>query len=162
MKQVTGSIYKAFEALKLARTIFCVDNIEKIKAFILKNDPHLRIEQEILAFACAVATQGFEVISISLTDEAAIAILQDVTDQDPNERRFHASQLVYQLWNSTERSRVTIEYREKDGTRRLISTVLGEDCERLTQGNIDLEKFVKRTEFNDLKLGKKIPADNEV
>jgi len=162
LKQVIDSICSAFEALKLARTIFCVDNIREMKAFILKSAPHLRIEQEILAFASAVATQGFEVIDLRLTDDAAVAVLQDVTDQDPNERRFHASQLVYQLWNNTQRSRVTIEYREKDGTRRLISTVLGEDCERLTRGNIDLEKFVKRIELNDLKLGVKIPADNEV
>lgn len=162
LKQVINSICNAFRALKLARTIFFVDNLEKMKSFISEREPNLRAEQVMLNFASAVATQGFKVIDISLTDEVAIAILQDVTDQDPNRRRFHASQLVYQLWNSTERPRVTIEYREKDGTRNLISTALGKDCERLTQDNIDLEKFVKRIEFNDLKLGKKIPADNEV
>lgn len=162
LKQVIDSIFNVLMALKSARTIFCVDNIEKMKVFILEDEPHLRVEQKILAFTSAVATQGFEVIDISLTGESAIAILQDVTDQDPDRRRFHASQMVYQLWNSTERPRVTIEYRTKDGTRNLVSTALGEDCERLTQGNIDLEKFVNRIEFNDLELGKKILAEGEV
>ena len=162
LEQVVDSICNVFRALKLARTIFFVDNIEKMKSFISEGEPNLRAEQVILNFVSAVTTQGFEVIDISLTDQSAIAILQDITDQDPNRRRFHASQMVYQLWNITERSRVTIEYRKKDGTRSLISTALGEDCERLTQGNIDLEKFVKRIEFNDLELGKEILADNEV
>lgn len=162
LKRVIDSIFYIFGALKLARTIFLVDNIEKMERFISKGELNLRAEQVILSFVSAAVTQGFEVIDIRLTDEAAIAILQDVTDQDPNGRRFHSSQLVHQLWNSTERSRVMIEYREKDGTRSLISTALGEDCERLSQGNIGLEKFVKRIEFNDLKLGRKIPADNEV
>ena len=125
-------------ALKLARTIFFVDNLEKMKSFISEGESDLRAEQVILNFVSAVATQGFEVIDINLTDQSAIAILQDVTDQDPKRRRFHASQMVYQLWNSTERSRVTIEYRKKDGSRSLISTAMGEDCERLTHGNIDL------------------------
>ena len=155
LKQAIDSICNVFGALKLARTIFFVDNLEKMKPFISESEPNLRAEQVILNFVSAVATQGFKVIDISLTDETASAILQDVTDQDPGRRRFHASQLVYQLWASTERSRVTIEYREKDGTRSLISTVLGEDCKRLTQGNIDLEKFVKGAEFIDLKLNMK-------
>ena len=162
LEKVINSVLNVFSALKLARTIFVVDNIKGMKALILKNAPHLRIEQEILAFTSAVATQGFKVIDLRLTDDAAVAVLQDVTDQDPDKRRFHASQLVYQLWNTTERPRVTIEYREKDGTRSLVSTVSGKDCERLSQGNINLEKFVERIGFNDLKLGKKIPAENDL
>jgi hypothetical protein len=161
LKRVTDSIFNIFSALKLARTVFCVDNLENLERFISEGALNLRAEQVVLNFVSAVATQGFEVIDIRLTDEAATAILQDVTDQDPDRRRFHASQLVYQLWNCTGRSRVTIEYMEKDGTRSLISTVLGEDCERLTQGHINLEKFVKRIEFNDLKLGGIILADDE-
>lgn len=162
LKQVFDSIHNVFLALKLARTIYCVDNIEKMQAFISEDEPQMRVEQKILTFTSAVATQGFEVIDINLTDEIAVAILRDVTDQDPKKRRFHASQLVYPLWASTECSRVTIEYREKDGTCNFASTVLGKDCERLTQGNIDLEEFIKRAEFIDLKSGKKIVADNEV
>jgi len=149
--QVLDNTMNANRAFKSARTVFLIDNLADARPHILQGTQNLRPEQEILSFASASATQGFEVIDISITPEAAIALLHDMTTLDPNKRRFHASQLLHELWVCTQRNTISIEYREKDGTPNLISEVSGQDCDRLTRGEIDLEEFVQRTRFTNLK-----------
>lgn len=152
-------LFNAFVAVQLGRTIFFVDNVEVAKTFV--EDLDVRVEAVVLSFAAAVATQGFEVVDLQLSDEEACAILQDVTDMHPERRRLHASQFVYQLWNHTERTRLKIEYREKDGTPSLLTVAGAEDCERIANGEIEFCELANLTEMTDLKTGKVIPRIRE-
>ncbi len=151
LEKAAQAVVATFQAVKSARTFFFVDNIHTVKPFLPQDVPSLRPEQEVLNVAAAVATQGFELINIELTEIRAAAVLQDMTTQNPDQRRLHASQFLHALWNETERQTVSIEYRERDGTPNYSFEVLGEDCDGLSRGEIDLEEYVGRIHFTNLK-----------
>jgi hypothetical protein len=155
---VAHRLFNVYNALRTARSIYLVDNIRAAQNLL----PHvtLRPEMNILNFASIMATQGFEVIDIALTDDEALAILKDVTDLDPNTRRIHASQYTYQLWVHTNKPRLKIEYREKDNTRSLLATAWAEDCERINRAELEFGQLASLTEFHDLKSGVTIPKAN--
>jgi len=152
------TLLNVFNAMKLARIIFLADNIQAARKFL--PDIDYPPEDVILAFASQAASQGFEVIDVKLTDEEAIAILRDVSDLDPNERRFHASQFVYVLWFHTNRPCVKVEYREKDGTRSLLTTAWAEDCKRIARGEMEFRELPNLTSMVDLKTRVQHPRGN--
>lgn len=151
-------IYAVFCALKLSRTIFFIDNVKVIEKFL--PDLNFPPESEILSFASSAAVQGFEVVDVQLNKEQATAILLDVSDLDPNDRKFHASQFAYLLWACTNRPCATVEYREKNGTRSLITTAWAKDCERISRGEIKFCELANLVELIDLKTGVKVSPSN--
>lgn len=155
---VAYRLFGIFDALKTARTLFLVDNIRAARHFL--PNLALRPEMSILNFASIVATQGFEVVDMAVTDDEALAILKDVTDRDPYARRIHASQYVYQLWVHTKKPRLKIEYREKDNTRSLLAIAWAEDCERIDRAELEFGQLANLTELRDLKSGVTIPNAN--
>lgn len=157
---VTWHLFNIFIALKLARTVFFMDNVEVAQTFLA--DFSTRSEAIVLSFASAVATQGFEVLNVQLTDEEASVVVRDVTDMDPDQRRFHASQFVYALWNYIERPHLKIEYREKDGVPNLLTIARAEDCERVANGEIEFYELASLTEMVDLKANARIPRREEL
>jgi len=152
LQEAAQRIFNAFRAVKLARTIFFVDNAEAGRVFV--PDVDVPPEAHLLNFASAVATQGFEVVDVKLTDQEARVALREVSDLDPDQRRFHASQFVYVLWMETDRRRVTVEYQEKDGTCSLLTTASAEDCERVAEGEIEACELANLVEVVDVKTGR--------
>ncbi len=153
--EATHRIFSVFLAMNTAKNIFLVDNIRAARTFLPNID--IRPEAYVLNFASIVATQGFEIIDLRLGDEEAFVNLRDVSNLDPAQRRFHASQYVYQLWVHTNRPRVTVEYQEKDGTRSLLTTAWAQDCQRIDRSEIELHELANFTEMVDLKTGVRIP-----
>jgi len=150
----TQRIYGAYRAIGTAKNLFLVDNIRVAWDFL--PDPNGRPEMYIVNFASAVATQGFEVAEIKLSEEEAAVVLRDVSDLDPQSRRFHASQLAYQLWVHTGRPCVKVEYHEKNGTPNFLTTAWSEDCQKIEQGEIEFGELANLTEMVDLKTGAKV------
>jgi hypothetical protein len=140
--EVAMKCVQVFEIIKLARTIAIFDNLEKVK-------PHLpqvvlRPEQEVLALAAALATEGFEVRDVLLDDRSALAVVQDLTDQPPEKRMLHASQFVYQLWTHFPRESITVEFRDRKGNRRLTTAARAVDCEAVAEGRIPFSELATR------------------
>lgn len=155
LMEVAYKTFAVYGAMKTAKSIFLVDNIRAAEKFMPNID--VRPEQNVLNFASIVETQGFEVIDLRLDEEEASVILRDVSNLDPSQRRFHASQYVYQLWVHMNRPRVTVEYQEKDGTRSLLTTAWAQDCQRIERGEIAACELANLTEIVDLKTGVRIP-----
>lgn len=150
------AISYAHLAISMAQNLFLAENVELISNYT--SDRSVRPEESVLRFSSAVATQGFEVMDVKLSTEEAAAVLRDVSNVDPYMRRIHAAQLVYPLWIHTERPHLKIIYEEKDGTPRFIATALGEDCQRIAQGELELSTLAKRTQMIDLKTGARFPG----
>lgn len=140
--------------LATASAIYHLDNLDEIRA--LGPPPvglTVRPESELLQFQVALGRQGFELLHVDWETTAATAVIRDLTEGDPLSRAVHASQFVVTLWSHTRAERVTVEYREKDGTPRLRARALGRDCERIARGEIPFADLIDLVEITDLKVG---------
>ncbi len=142
---LTQKVMSVFRVVKLARTIFFIDNLTEIKPLL--NDLNMREETRLLSFATAVSTQGFELKNLNLTDDSAIAEIVDT--QEPNQLRFtHVSQFLIPLWFDTKRQNLVIDYVSNCGKSIAQFTVAGSACEKLTNEVINIEEYINLVDFN--------------
>lgn len=142
--QVLRRIFAAYRAVKLARTLFLIDNMEKIRPYMPPLD--MREDAAAFSFVAAVATQGFRVEDMNITEVAASAVLVDVVDTTKM-RLVHASQLLLPLWSLAESSSLEILYKDKAGDPKMSFRTTGEACLRLNAGEIDLKTYLTFVDF---------------
>jgi hypothetical protein len=147
-------IYSICEVMNTARTLFVIDNIEKIKVSF-PEELTLRTDAFILSLATAISTQGFELTDLQLNEESAVATVAEITDGPPEERRIHASQFVYPLWCQLQKPTVIVKYVDKAGKVRLTTVARGVDCKRIADGEIPFSDLASLVEFEI--DGKSIP-----
>lgn len=157
--QVGRRVSSVYSAIRTARSLFLVDNMDTWQR-VTPVYP-VRVEAEILNLVVGVGTQGFSVTDIRLTDCEAQMIVQEASRSDPSQRRIHASQLVVPLWVSTRRPCVRVEYLEKDGTPGFRAAARAEDCDRVTRGELGWGEFAGLVEMVDLKSGRVIPRSED-
>lgn len=142
---LTQKIMSVFRVIKLARTIFFIENLQEIKPLL--DELKMREESRLLSFATAVSTQGFNLSNLTLTDDSAIAEIIDL--QEPSQIRFiHASQFLIPLWFDTKRKELVIDYTSDCGKNTARFSVAGSACEKLTNEVIDIEEYIKLVDFN--------------
>ena len=145
LSDLTQKVMSIFRSIKLARTIFFIDNLKEIKPLI--NDLNMREETRLLSFNLAVSTQGFKLNKLNLTDDSAIAEIVDT--QEASQQRFiHASQFLVPLWFDTKRKELVIDYLSSCGQSMAKFSVEGSACENLTTEVIDIEQYINLVEFN--------------
>lgn len=154
--KMVHTIYQIYKIIRLAHTLFFVDNLKEISKF---STPIVeRSEAKFLSFVTAIASQGFEVVEYKDTNDETKIILKDVSDLDPKQRRIHASQFLFALWlinQSTQR--VAIEYRENNNTPNFLVSVNSNICKKIYNGELDPVDIVKIMDMVDLKTKKVIP-----
>lgn len=133
---------RVLEIIKLARTIAILDSLEKIQPYL--PPMVLRPEQEILALASALATQGFQVKDVLLEDQSVHVVVQDLTNQPPEQRMVHASQFVFPVWTHFPRDSISVEFVDGTGSPRLTTTTRGADCEAVAEGRMVLSELANR------------------
>jgi hypothetical protein len=148
--QVVQAVSEVFASLKLAHTLFYVDNFENISHFSIP-PYNEREESSFLNLAVALASQGFEIIEYSKSQDEARIIVRDVSYLDPANRRFHASQFLYPLWLSTESRTLIVEYRERDNTPNLLVSTFSDICEKIYNSELEIEELAKTMHMIDLK-----------
>jgi hypothetical protein len=142
---LTQKVMSIFRSIKLARTIFFIDNLEEIKPLI--NDLDMREENRLLSFTTAVSTQGFKLNNLNLTDDSATAEIVDT--QEVSQKRFiYASQFLDALWVATKRKELIIYYVSSCGKNIAKCTVAGSACEKLGNGVIDIKEYINLVDFN--------------
>jgi hypothetical protein len=142
---LTQKVMSIFRTIKLARTIFFIDNLQKIKPLI--NDLNMREETRLLSLTTAVSTQGFKLNNLNLTEESATAEIVDT--QEPSQLRYiHASQFLVPLWFYTKRKELIIDYVNSCGESTARFSVAGSACEKLTSEEIDIKEYINLVEFN--------------
>lgn len=148
--QVLHAVFKAYNVLKLAYTLFFIDNIKEITAFIT-SPIEVREEARFLNFAVGLASQGFEIVEYRKNRDEAKLVVKDVSDLNPDERRYHASQFLFPLWFVTESRRLTVEYHEKDNTPNFLVSANSNICERIYNGEVEPVTLAKEMDIVDLK-----------
>jgi hypothetical protein len=81
-----------FNIVKQARTLFVLDNAERIAPYLPETE--LRPEHGIVCLASAMATQGFEMVDFRVEQGSVRAVVRDVTNGEPKHLMLHASQFV--------------------------------------------------------------------
>jgi len=160
---VTQKVFMTFRCLKLASTIFGIDNFDEMHSMgLISNEPiKIRAEAEILNLVSAIGSQGFEVIDIQFDRNNAKLIVQDLTSMEPRVRRIHASQFVEMLWQYTNSPLVIVDYIELDGTPNLRAIATAELFERAYKDVEPLKVLAAEVEMIDLKSNTSIPKLNK-
>lgn len=160
---VTQKVFMTLRCLKLASTIFGIDNFDEMHSMglISNNQIKIRSEAEILNLVSAIASQGFEVIDIQFDRNNAKLIVQDLTSMEPGVRRIHASQFVEILWLHTNSPLVTVDYLELDGTPNLRAIATAELFDRAYKDAEPLKFLAAEIEMIDLKSNISIPKLNK-
>lgn len=160
---VTQKVFMTLRCLKLASTIFGVDNLDEMHSMGLISNGQIKIrpEAEILNLVSAIASQGFEVIDVQFDRNNAKLIVQDLTSMDPGIRRIHASQFVEMLWSHTNSPLVTVDYLELDGTPNLRAIATSELFERAYKDVEPIKFLAAKIEMIDLKSNMSIPKLNK-
>lgn len=143
--EVARSLFLIFSSIRTAHTVFALDHADSLVSHCKGFD---RKESDIqFQFVVGAASQGFEVIELEVSAECARAVLEDVTTQDPHARSIHASQFVYSLWDATHSNRLIIDYKAKSGAIALRTTANAEDCEKISNGEVEFSYLAKVVSF---------------
>lgn len=148
--------FTIFSAVKLARTIYLIDNLKEVQKFGSRGKQ--REEADFLNFSAAIAIQGFKIINYKSNKRKALIILQDVSSMDPYKRRLHASQFVYPLWRITKSSLLEVEYRQEDGAPNFLISASADMCKKVNNGEIEFSALAGLIGMKDLRTGKCIPV----
>jgi len=150
--QVLYTILNVYRALKLADSLFFVDNIKEINKF--SPSAEVRDEAEFLNFTASLASQGFEIVKYEKNPDEAKVVVRDVSNMDPDKRRVHASQFLFPLWVITQSKKVIVEYWEKNNTPNLLVSTNSTICEKIYNEESKRSTLAERMAIVDLKAKK--------
>jgi hypothetical protein len=143
--RVARTIQQVLSIVRVARTIFVYDNAAKLKDL---HPNELRSEISFFEFAVGIATQGFDVLGIEVSDDAVHLRVQDVTDGDARRRGVHASQFLVGTWMHFRKPVVRVTYIDRGGLRGLTAEVTGSDCEDIADDRVPFETLASRVRFS--------------
>ena len=140
-------IAAVFNAIKLARTIYFIDNLQQLKPLLPSLS--LREDARLLSLVTAISSQGFRVTNIQLSESKATLELSDL--QSPSERRvIHASQFLLPLWAETERASLKVVYSSQTGDYVAEFETTGEACSLLDRKETTIEQYLQEVSFKRL------------
>lgn len=153
--QVVHTTFDVYRTIKLAHTLFFIDNIKEINR--LSPPVEVRDEAEFINFATGLTSQGFEIVEYKKNIDEAKLVVKDVSNFNPDQRRFHASQFLFPLWLITKSKNMIIEYREKDNTPNLLVSVNSTICEKIYNQELEPLALANMMDMVDLKTNKVVP-----
>lgn len=152
-------IYSIFFVVKTARSIFLIDNISEFQPRAKTKNIEVRVDAKILQLAAAIATQGFELIDISLGEKAVVIIVRDKTSIPPQQRMFHAAQSVYPAWLRFPAEEIKVDYLDNSGDLILTTIGKGSDCEEVGKRIIPFNELSNRVTFAPSEKGRQLLAN---
>jgi hypothetical protein len=145
LMEIAKSLFTLYSAIRTSQTIFFLDHADSLvyhcRGFKRKD------ADEQFQFCVGAASQGFEVIDLTVSDDKAFAHFLDVTNEDTLERALHASQFVYQLWVATRSNAIVVKYETKSGNKSLVTTAMSKDCEKVYNGDESFSYLSKVVDF---------------
>jgi len=147
---VVVDVANSYKALKVAHAIVFFDHLDEMRDGGMLPKPNVRPEASLTVLASALASQGFRTVDASFTDEHSQLVVQDVSNLNPSDRRFHTTQFVIPLFFHRPAARVTVEYRECDGTPSFRTSATRELLERAQEAG-DWHLVARESELSDLK-----------
>ncbi|WP_185286010.1 hypothetical protein [Chryseobacterium indologenes] len=112
--EVSKKIYSIFNLIRIAETIFCIDNFALIQKNIVnvsKSQLNYREEARLSDFYLPITSQGFSIIRLEYNQSIAVMNIRDMDEyNDFTKRAIHTSQFLYNLWLLTQSSKLQINY----------------------------------------------------
>lgn len=136
LKKCFGDVYYTLGSIKLAHTIFFVDNIDEI----IKYNPdksNIRVEQLITNAFLGIQSQGFKIIDFVEDSIESKLILEDALYDNEKQRMIHSSQFLFRLWEITKAKNNVIEYLDNTGELKAIFQLDSNVCERINNGELE-------------------------
>ncbi|MDZ4191141.1 hypothetical protein OF113_08315 [Ectopseudomonas chengduensis] len=144
LMEALRTIAGIFNAIKLARTIYFIDNLHKLKPLL--RETNLREDDRLLSLVTAISSQGFRVSNIHLSESEATLELSDL--QSPSEQRvIHASQFLLRLWAETKRASLKVVYSNQAGDYVAEFETTGEACSLLDREETTIEQYLQQVSF---------------
>jgi hypothetical protein len=137
-------LQRVLGVMRAARTVFYLDNEAEIQA---KSTAEPRLDVSFFYFSVGIATQGFKIVAINISDGCAHLQVQDVTGGDALSRGVHASQFLVELWAQCRTPNVRMTYIDRSGEFRLAAEARGSDCEDIAEGRAPFEALASRVKF---------------
>ncbi|MBW4523219.1 MAG: hypothetical protein KME16_26565 [Scytolyngbya sp. HA4215-MV1] len=139
-----------FSVLRGVRSIFIWNNVQEFEPFF-SQETSIRSDVKIFWLASSLATQGFELKDISVSDELVVAVIKDVTDTPSNEdiknyklkRMIHSTQLIYSIWFYFPAATIVVEHLDKQDNIRSKFSGRGSACEAISREEVPLEELIK-------------------
>jgi hypothetical protein len=129
-------IHSILSVMKGVYSIFSIDNTYDIQPYIT-NTIDVRPDVKIFQMASAFATQGFDLLDISIEEKTITVILKDITALPENEneleykrkRIIHTAQFICSIWSYFPVDVIKIEHFDNQGNLRCKIKGKGSDCE---------------------------------
>lgn len=130
-----------FNAIKLARTIYFIDNLHQIKPLLPKIN--IREDARLLSLVTGISSQGFRVSNMQLSETEASLELVDI-QESAEQRVIHASQLLLPLWSATKRANLKVTYSNKARDFVMEFKTTGGACSLLNREDISLDQYLEQ------------------
>lgn len=136
LKKCFSDVYYTLGSIKLAYTIFFIDNIDEI----IEYNPdklNIRVESLISNMFLGIQSQGFKIIDFVEDSIESKLILEDILCNDEKQRMIHSSQFLFRLWEITKAKNNIIEYLDNTGNLKAIFQLDSDVCERINNGELE-------------------------
>lgn len=154
LKCIVKKIQNIFKIIRIAETIFFVDNQEGIQKEINDSDTtqvNLRKEAELLNFYNTINSQGFNVTDLEYDQNVATLKLVDLERySDIIKKAIHSSQFLYNLWILTSSKKLKVDYYLFKGDKFFSSEISSKDFEKSSLENIPFYELMKGVKFTYL------------
>jgi len=136
LKKCFSDVYYTLGSIKLAYTIFFIDNIDEI----IEYNPdklNIRVESLISNMFLGIQSQGFKIIDFVEDSIESKLILEDILCNDEKQRMIHSSQFLFRLWEITKAKNNIIEYLDNTGNLKAIFQLDSDVCEHINNGELE-------------------------
>ncbi|NTS43995.1 hypothetical protein HRG84_24160 [Flavisolibacter sp. BT320] len=145
---------RTLEVLNMAHKIFGFDNMEEISSKTVDTGQVARDEIKFLIFSSGLTSQGFEIESIEYeASDEAVLVIKDMTDDDLTKRAIHSSQFLHNLWILTQKPKLIVKYKRRNGEHYLTSSCDGDICEEIADGKKSFESLAEKVTFKLNNIG---------
>lgn len=136
LQRCLTDVYYTFASIRLAYTIFFIDNVDEI----VKYNPdmiNVRTEELITNTFLGISSQGFNIIDFEYDSVEGVLVLKDISYGNESERMIHASQFLFRLWEITKSKNNVIKYVDNSGRLRAIFEIDSNTCQLIYNGDIE-------------------------
>lgn len=149
--KTTKNVFLTFKLIRIAETIFCVDNMESIQQTRNKSDEesiNIRQEAKLLNFHAALGSQGFKIGDFNYDKDCAMLDIKDMMDYpDFSKRAIHSSQFLYQFWIFTQSKRLIVNYFIPTGEKFLTAEIEADEFDNSTEREGSISELLKNVQF---------------
>jgi len=151
LKLIARSILNIFKLIRIAETIFFVDNQAEIQKEINNSDTteiNLRKDAELLNLYNSINSQGFNIANLEYDETQAIMQLFDLERySDIIKKAIHSSQFLYNLWVLTGSKTLKIDYHLYNGVKFFSSEILSNNFEKFSEQDVQFHELMKGVKF---------------